>query len=399
MNKNPWLTIIGINGDDINTLPQKAIQSIKCAELIMGAKRHLKIIQLISKKTVHWPSPFEEGIQKLLNLRGKKIVVLVSGNAFWYGAGSVLAEKLDLNEWICFQSPSTFSLAASKIGWAIQDTLCFGLHSAPLETIRPYLAPKIKFIILLKDGSKVIELAEWLSLQNFGESDLFIMESLGFKDERLRHTKANKLNFYNIDHPVCVGIIISGDGLVLPLSSGKPDIFFKNDGQMTKQPIRALTMSALAPKPFEHLWDIGSGSGSISIEWLLTHKTNSVSAIECKSSRVKQIKLSANKLGLSNLFVYEGKIQNILNKLKKPDVVFIGGGLTNKLLTDIWETVPKSTRIIINSVTLETTSILIKAQKKYGGSLQKIELSNITKLGNKRTWSKNYPIIQWVVVK
>ena len=399
MNKNPWLTIIGINGDDINSLPQKAIQSIKCAELIMGAERHIKTIQLISKKTVLWPSPFEEAIKKLLNLRGKKIVVLVSGNAFWYGAGSILAEKLDENEWICFQSPSTFSLAASKIGWAIQDTLCFGLHSVPLETIRPYLAPKIKLIILLKDGSKVIELAKWLSLEKFGESELFIMESLGFKNERLRHTKANKLNFHNINHPVCVGIIISGNGLILPLSSGKPDIFFKNDGQITKQPIRALTMSALAPKPFEHLWDIGSGSGSISMEWLLTHKTNSVSAVEPITSRAEQIRASANKLGLSNLLVFEGKIQNILNKLKKPDVVFIGGGLTNKLLIDVWKIVPKNTRIIINSVTLESSSILTKAHNKYGGSLCKFELSNITNLGNKRAWSKNYPIIQWIVIK
>ena len=399
MKKKPWLTIIGVNGDANDTLPQKAIQSIKYAELVMGAERHIKNITTISNKTFLWPSPFEKGIKELLKFRGKKVVVLVSGNPFWFGAGNKIIEKLDNSEWICFQSSSTFSIVASRMGWAIQDTLCFGLHAVPFESICRYLAPNVKMILLLKDGENVLKLAEWLTLKNFGRSDFVVMESLGFKNEKIRRTIASEIDFIDINHPVSVAISILGNGETIPLSSGKPDNLFKNDGQITKQPIRALTMSALAPKPFEHLWDIGSGSGSIAIEWLLSHNTNTASAVEFKSSRVEQIKLNATKLGLNNLIVYEDKIENILEKLSKPDVVFIGGGLTVNLLKDVWNIIPKNTRLVVNSVTLETGSILINAHKKYGGELYKFEVSKVGNLGKNRAWSKSYPIIQWVKSK
>jgi precorrin-6Y C5,15-methyltransferase (decarboxylating) len=399
MIKKPWLTIIGINTDDINSLSEKAKQSLKKAELIIGAERHLQNFKLLKVDTCVWDMPFKKGLEKLFKHKGKKVVVLFSGNVFWYGAGSIIAENLDRNEWICYQSPSTFSLAAAKVGWAIQDTLCFGLHASPLETLRPYLAPKIKIIVLLKDGESVTSLGKWLTQEGFGKSDLFVMESLGFKNEKIRHTKANVLHFDNIKHPVCLAIIISGNGTVIPYSSGKPDFLFLNDGQITKQPIRALTISAMAPKPFEHLWDIGSGSGSISIEWLLASNTNTASAIEILSKRAEQIKSSAKKFGLDKLSVYNNDINEIIDTLQKPDVIFVGGGLTEQLLLRIWKLISSETRIIINSVTLETTSLLIEAHKKYGGSLHKFELSNITNLGKKRAWSKSYPIVQWVVKK
>ena len=121
--------------------------------------------------------------------------------------------------------------------------------------------------------------------------------------------------------------------------------------------------------------------------------------MEFKSSRVEQIKLNATKLGLNNLIVYEDKIENILEKLSKPDVVFIGGGLTVNLLKDVWNIIPKNTRLVINSVTLETGSILINAHKKYGGELYKFDVSKVGNLGKKRAWSQSYPIIQWIKSK
>ena len=399
MKKKPWLTIIGINGDANDTLTHKAIKSIKYAELVMGAERHIKNIKTISNKTFLWPTPFEKGIKELLKFRGKKIVVLVSGNPFWFGAGNKIVEKLDKSEWICFQSSSTFSLVATRMGWAIQNTLCFGLHSLPFESICRHLAPNVKMIVLLKDGESVLKLAEWLTLKNFGRSEFVVMESLGYKNEKIRRTIASEIDFRDINHPVSVAISILGNGDPISLSSGRPDNLFKNDGQITKQPIRALTMSFLAPKPFEHLWDIGSGSGSIAMEWLLSHNSNSVSAIEFKSNRVEQIKFNAKKLGLNNLTIYEDKIENIIEKLAKPDAVFIGGGLTINLLNNIWNIIPKNTKIVVNSVTLETGSILINAQKKYGGELYKFEVSKVGNLGKNRAWSKSYPIIQWVKSK
>ncbi|MFX5926231.1 cobalamin biosynthesis bifunctional protein CbiET, partial [Acinetobacter baumannii] len=73
-----------------------------------------------------------------------------------------------------------------------------------------------------------------------------------------------------------------------PRASGLPDTLFDHDGQITKRPIRALTLSALAPRPGETLWDIGAGSGSIAIEWLLAHPANRALAVEADAARAER---------------------------------------------------------------------------------------------------------------
>ena len=168
---------------------------------------------------------------------------------------------------------------------------------------------------MLKNGNQVLQFSKWLSSEGFGKSQIYIIESIGFKNERIRETLAEKLSFSNIRHPVSIAVEVKGKAYVFPSSTGKDDFIFENDGQISNKQIRAITLSSLSPRPAQHLWDIGSGSGSIAIEWLLSHNTNTVSAVEFKSSRVEQIKLNATKLGLNNLIVYEDKIENILEKI------------------------------------------------------------------------------------
>ena len=190
---------------------------------------------------------------------------------------------------------------------------------------------------------------------------------------------------------------IAGNGAVLPCASGRDDEWFDNDGQITKRPIRAMTLSALSPRPFEHLWDIGGGSGSIAIEWLLCNPTTQATCIEANSERAARISANAAKLGVDRLTVITGKAPDALKDLPRPDAVFIGGGLSEALLTGLETRLGSGTRLIANAVTLESEAVLLQAHARLGGDLLRLELSRAEPLGPKRGWKASYPIVQWSV--
>lgn len=360
---------------------------------MIGPPRHLALVGDLSAQMIDWPVPFAQGIEKLMALRGRRVVALASGDPFWFGAGSVLAGRLEEGEWRSFSGRSVFSLAASRLGWAVEQTRQIGLHAAPLERLKPELAPGRKLIVLVRDGRAVGRLGEYLSSQGFGSTRAWVLESLGGPRERITQARADALG-KDIEHPVCVALDIAGEGDAVQLASGRPDALFEHDGQITKRPVRALTLSALAPKPFEHLWDIGGGSGSIAIEWLLSDASLRATTIEANEDRAAQIKANAARLGVDRLRVVAGTAPGALEGLELPEVVFIGGGLSRDVLEWLFEALPEGTRLVANAVTLESEMLLIETRNRIGGELLRIDLSAPSQIGGKTGWKAAYPIVQ-----
>lgn len=360
----------------------------------MGPARHLSLLPDVTGERIVWPVPFAEGVDQLLQLRGRRVAVLASGDPFWFGAGAVLARRLARGEWRAFPGRATFSLAAARMGWPLERTTCLGLHAAPLARLRPHLAPGVKLIVLLRDGAAVAEFCSYLAAEGFGASALTVMECLGGPRERLTETRADALPEGDFAAPVCVALSVAGAGAVVPLASGRPDDWFDNDGQITKRPVRALTLSALAPRPGEHLWDIGGGSGSIGIEWLLSDPSLSATTIEPRADRAARIAANAARLGVERLQVVTGRAPEALSGLAPPDAVFVGGGLGPELL-EYLTGLPGTPRLVANAVTLESEALLIAAQARHGGELLRIALSSVTPLGPKRGWKSAFPVVQW----
>ncbi len=363
----------------------------------MGPPRHLSLVPESAAERVEWPVPFSDGLPLLENLRGKRVVVLASGDPFWFGAGSVIARHFEPSEWTALPGQSSLSLAAARLAWPLEQVLTLGLHAAPLTRLRPHLSPGVRMLVLMRDGAAVQTLADWLSEMGFGDSHLHVLEALGGPRERHRSTTAEALSFDDVQHPVCVGLEIRGDGGTLPKASGLPDEVFESDGQITKRPIRALTLSALAPKPGEHLWDIGGGSGSIGIEWLLSHDSLTATTIEPRAERAERIRRNADALGVDRLNVVQGEAPGALAGLPMPDIVFIGGGLSKALLEWLKAYLPSGTRLVANAVTLESEALLALWHEKLGGDLLRIELAQAGPLGPRRGWKAAYPVVQWSV--
>ena len=367
------------------------------ADCVTGAVRHLALVPGLTGDVVPWPVPFRDGLPWLLAQRGRRVVMLVSGDPFWFGAGSVVARALEPGEWVAHPGRSVFALAAARLGWAIEQTLCLGLHAAPVTRLRPMLYPGMRALVLLRDGDAVAAVARTLTDRGFGASTIHVLEALGGPRERIRWMTAGGAGYDDVAHPVLVGIDVAGDGDVLPRAAGRPDHWFDHDGQISKRPVRALALSALAPRPGETLWDIGTGSGSIAIEWLLAHPTMQAVAFEADALRAARAGGNATALGVDRLQVLEGRVPGVLEGHTLPDAVFIGGGLSEDLLAWLWAALPAGTRIVAHAVTLESEALLASWHGEKGGDLLRVELADAVAIGARRGWRARYPVVQWRV--
>ena len=396
MSDTPWLTIVGLGEDGPDGLPTASREAILKAEIVMGPARHLDLLGETSAQTIPWPVPFSDGIDMLLGLRGQRVVVLASGDPFWFGAGTTLTRRLNAEEWQAYPGRSAFALAASQMGWPLEQTACHGLHAAPFEKLKPDLAPGTRAIVLLRDGSAVADLAQWLCGQGFGETDMTVLEALGGPRQRVRTVKVDRYDLNDVIHPVCAALSFAGPGRVLPVSPGRSEDWFEHDGQITKSPVRALTLAALSPRPHDHLWDIGGGSGSVSVEWLLSHPSLRATVVEPRPDRVERIERNGARFGVGHrMTVVEDEAPEGLAALSQPQAVFIGGGLSQNMLEFLWGHLETGTRIVANAVTLESEALLTKWHGDVGGDLMRIELARAEPLGRKSGWKSAYPVVQW----
>lgn len=368
-------------------------QALAQAEIIFGGPRHLALVQA-GDRAQAWPIPFS--IAPVLACEGHRVVVLASGDPFWHGAGGSLTAHLPRDAWQAFPAPSTFQLAAARLGWRMEDITCHGLHAAPFARLRPVLTKGQRAICLLRDGEAPKALADWLTAQGLA-ADLVLLESLGGPNERIRATTAQAFDLADITAPVAVALTITA-GKGLPRASGLDDSLFANDGQITKRPVRALTLSALAPRAGELLWDIGAGSGSVSVEWCLAG--GRALSFELRPDRAINIRANANAFGLDHrLTCIEGPAAENLSAHPTPDAVFIGGGGNAALFDQLWSLLPEGTRIVANGVTLETESLLAAQHAQRGGSLLRIDLATAAPLGRMRGWDASRPVLQWSVTR
>ncbi len=187
---------------------------------------------------------------------------------------------------------------------------------------------------------------------------------------------------------------------ILSLASGLPDSYFEHDGQITKREIRAVTLSALAPRRGELLWDIGAGSGSISIEWMLRHPANRAIAIEHHAERAARVTRNALALGVPELHVVGGAAPAALHGLPPPDAVFIGGGAQNDgVLPTAWAALKPGGRMVANAVTIETEAVLFRAFGDYGGTLARLSVERLDGIGRMHGFRPAMPVTQWAVTK
>jgi precorrin-6Y C5,15-methyltransferase (decarboxylating) len=394
-----WLTLIGIGEDGPAGLGGDAKRLIAEAPVVFGGARHLELMSpLITGEAQAWLSPFERSVEAVLARQGKPTVVLASGDPFFYGVGATLSRHIPAAEMTVIPAPSSFSLAASRLGWPLQETAVLSLHGRPIDLIRPHLHPGRKILALTSDGKGPAELAALLKSSGFGPSELTILEALGGPHEKVSRQTAVDFTLSEINDLNICGIEVKAEAgaRILPLSAGLADELFEHDGQITKREIRAVTLSALAPRHGELLWDIGAGSGSIGIEWMLADPSLRAIAIEASAERTARIRRNAANFGVPGLAIVEGEAPVALAGLPAPDAIFIGGGGSDTGVLDAAINQLKSGgRLVANAVTTEMEALLLAEQARRGGSLIRIDIARAAPVGRMSGWRPAMPVTQW----
>lgn len=431
-----WLSIVGIGEDGIEGLGELARGLIESAEIVFGGSRHLALAAALIRGTARtWSTPFEDSVAEVLAHRGRQVCVLASGDPFQHGMGSVLARHVTPEETIAIPSLSAFSLAASRLLWPLQAITLISLCGRSLDFIRPHLQPGVRILALTSGASAPQAIAEVLCASRFGPSQVTVLEALGGPRERVRTVQATAFNLEEVAALNTVAIEVAADrgmdrgmdssdrdtgrsangspvsaaARILPRAPGLPDELFEHDGQITKREIRAITLSALAPTRGQHLWDIGAGSGSVAIEWMLADPSLTAVAIERRGDRAARIRRNAADFGVPDLQVLEAEASEALQGLQPlPDAIFIGGGISRAATAqgtiETAQAALKSRgRLVINSVTLETEAVLLRMHAEHGGNLLRLEIQRARPVGGEHTglsgWRAAMPVTQWTWVK
>lgn len=399
----PWLAVVGIGEDGVEALPPAARTLIFNAALVVGGRRHLALAASLTRgETMPWPSPLADGLPAILARRGNPVVVLASGDPFCFGIATMLAGAVPPGELVCLPAPGAVSLACSRLAWSMQDSRLLSICGRPIEALLPALQPGARLLVLSADETSPQAVASLLVRHGFGGSVLHVLEALGGPNERMRRFQASDALPDGIDRLNLIGIEVVGgpDARIIPLGTGLPDAFFGNDGQLTKREIRAATLSALSPRQGETLWDIGAGSGSISIEWMLLHPSNRAFAIERRPDRADRVMRNAVSLGVPGLVVIDGTAPEGLADLPRPDAVFIGGGASGPGVLDAaWSALRRGGRLVINAVTIETEAVLFAAHTRYGGTLTRISVERLDRVGSMHGFRPAMTVTQYAATK
>ncbi len=396
-----WLSIVGIGEDGADGLSPVAQKLIAAAELVIGGKRHLALADgLIRGRKLAWPSPIGAAMPEIEKHRGRPVVVLASGDPFHYGVGDLLLRSIPAAETLCLPQPSAFSLAASRLGWSLQDVALVSLHGRALEGIVRHLQPGARILALSWDGETPSKLAKLLIERGMGGSSITVLEAMGGPRERVRRATAKDFDLGEIAalNTIALEVTASPDATVLGLAPGLDDALFEHDGQLTKREVRAVTLSALAPRQGELLWDVGLGAGSIAIEWLQRHPSLKAIGIEDQPERAARAARNAAALGTPDLLIVQKRAPEAFADLPRPDAVFIGGGLSDSgVFEAAWSALKSGGRLVANAVSLQSEARLIEFFQRHGGELVRLEVAKAGKAGTGGVfvWRPAAPIVQW----
>ncbi|WP_237154295.1 precorrin-6y C5,15-methyltransferase (decarboxylating) subunit CbiE [Oryzibacter oryziterrae] len=396
---HPWLTLVGIGEDGLDGLSPAASRAVAQAEILFGGRRHLDLVRAPVDKRRPWPSPLTDAFPEIEARRGRPTVVLASGDPFFHGVGSLIAGFIDPCEILAYPAPSAYALAAARLGWAGQDCVRVTLHGRALERILPHCQPGACLIALSWDGSTPQKLAALLTARGFGRSVLTVLEAMGGPRERVRATLAQDFAFGEVDplNTIAVEVVADVEARILPLTGGLPDDWFEHDGQISKREVRVLTLSALAPRRGDFLWDVGAGSGSVAIEWMLADPTCHAVAIEENAARAARIARNAAWFGVPDLRILEARAPSGFDSLPPPDAIFIGGGAGDPdVLESCIHRLKAGGRLVVNAVTLETQGDVLAAQGLMGGEVRQLSVSRLEKIGGFHALKPALPIVQWI---
>lgn len=390
------IVVVGIGADGMAGLSPRARAELTRATVVYGSRRQLDLLDTsVCATRREWPSPMLPALRTLLDDADGDVHVVASGDPLLHGVGGTLIRIHGPDRVTVLPHVSSVTLACARMGWAVQDTEVISLVVGDPQTA---VRRGGRAVVMSRDASTPSTLARVLTDTGRGESEVTVLEQLGGSAERRRTATAREWAARppgDVDDLNVIAVRYLPDERRFGVL---PDDVYANDGQITKQPMRAITLAALAPRPGQTLWDVGAGSGSIAIEWCRSGPGCRAVAFERDDKRRERI--AENALAFGVPVEVRCDAPESFDSVSPPDTIFVGGGLTRPgLLEACFERLPSGGRLVANAVTVESEALVAHWYSRFGGDLQRFAHYRGEALGEFTGWRPAMPVTQWVVTK
>ena len=383
------IQIFGLGAAGLPSLSAGAAAALATCRSLFGGRRHLALIPDGPAK-FPWPKPWSLPVQQIAAARGP-VGVLVSGDPSWYSAATALQEHFKCQVW---PVPGAFSLAAARLGWALETVTTGSIHGRQVRDQIAALRTGGRHLILADRNSLAALVA---GLQPPPAARLTLLCNLGGADEQCMELdpKAPVLpetDLFTIaaDLPPPPRLPLDADFL--------PDAAFATQGKSSKFAARQLAVAALARGKI--LWDVGAGAGTVGLQAAHSLHTDCAYFIEEDPQALRVLSHNCAQASATSVIV-KGRAPQVLADLDAPDAVFIGGGLkAPALLAACWQILQSGGRLVAQAVTLESEAVLLAFfQAHPQAQLHRYQFSQADPVGGLHGWRPAMPLTQLVVQK
>ena len=385
------IVVVGIGADGMAGLSPVSTAELRSATVVYGSGRQLDMLDSsICAQRRPWPSPLLDALPTMFDGLGT-VHVVASGDPMLHGIGATLIRVFGADAVRVLPHVSSVALACARLGWPAHETEVISLVTAdPVTAVRR----GGRAVVLSRDGDTPATLARLLTETGRGDSEFTVLENLGGPDERVTRSTADT-------YAARVGDLNVIAVRYLPdvrRTHALPDESFAHDGQITKQSIRAVTLAMLGPRPGELLWDVGSGSGSVAVEWCRSAPGCRAVAFERDAERRNRIAMNAAAFGVR--VDVRSAAPEPFGDVAPPAAMFVGGGVTQTgLIEACVDRLPPQGRLVVNAVTVESEAALAQWYAQKGGELRRFQHYHGGPVGGFTAWRPALPVTQWAWVK
>ncbi|NCD08640.1 MAG: precorrin-6y C5,15-methyltransferase (decarboxylating) subunit CbiE [Negativicutes bacterium] len=360
------INIIGIGPGNPDLLTKEAASAIDESNVLIGDGRMLAAYAKPEKMVYETfsTSKILEIIQQLDPL-DNTVGILVSGDVGFFSLAKIITDKLENCDVKRYCGISSLVYFAQALNMSWDDAKIISMHGRNNNIVAAVSQNKKVFSLTGGENSPSV-LCKELCKHGLGDCLVYVGEYLSYSEEKITKGLAKEIcsmSFLSLSVMMIINNNANSD--FSRRVHGLPDeAFIRSKVPMTKQEIRAISLSKLAPFDTDIVYDIGAGTGSVSVELALLVRNGKVWAFERNPEAIELIKINKNRFNVSNLEIVEGEASEEIKLMPAPNSVFIGGsgGNLHSMLDTIYIK-NVDARIVINAITLETLASVLDYYK------------------------------------
>lgn len=373
MSRRRAITVIGIGEDGCKGLSSRAMNAVAGARVLAGGERQLAFFPEFEGERVILKTGIGKALERIAELAEEaNVCVLASGDPMFYGIGSLVVAKCGAEHVEVIPQPSSAQWAFARAGISAEDAAVISLHARPREGFLTRLKRLSKVAVFTDAENSPPRIAAYLLEHGETGFDAWVCENLAGAGERVRKLALDELATATDVGPLNVLLLVRKDATwrrPAAVTFLHEDMFAKRmpkKGLITKREVRLLSLASLAIRPDSVVWDVGAGSGSVSIEAALLAYEGRVYAVESDPEGVEICRENVRAHAVDNVRVIAGRAPEALADLEAPDAVFVGGskGSMEEIIAVALERLKPGGRLVANAITLENAAEAYQAFRR-----------------------------------